>query len=260
MSKFVVNVENQSKSETSGVKTPDAPAFGDYQKPKKRSKLFKIFGILAAALIGILLVGAIGGYFYWQTFKNTPQYSLALLIEAARNERQTEIDALVDTNAVVDDFMPQITEKAVELYGKGLPSQTIQRVAQVAAPVLPAVKERARAELPRVIREKTSGFASVPFTAIVLGADRYLDITRDGDAALIKSKIADRPLEVKMRRSGERWQIVGVRDDQLATRIAQKIGQEIIAVATRGGINKAGETIGIKNLQDLLKQAEDILK
>jgi hypothetical protein len=255
MSKFVVDLNEKSAPDKT-----NAPAFGDYQKPKKRSAFLKIVGVLAALLAVVLLAGAIGGYFYWKSFEDTPQYSLALLIDAARRDDQAAVDQLVDTNAVVDDFMPQITEKAVELYGRGLPPQTLNKVAQVAAPVLPAVKERARAELPRVIREKTDKFSNVPFAAIVLGADKYLDIVQEGDTAFVRSKIADRPLEVKMRRNGKKWQVIGVRDEQLATRIAQKIGQEIIAVAGKGGINKSAESLGVKNLQDLLKQAEDILK
>jgi len=259
MSRFTVNLENSS-TKSANVKSQNVPSFGEVNPPKKRGRLGKILGIFAAIVGVILLVSAISGYFYWQSLKKTPQYSLALLIDAARNEDQKTIDSLVDTNAVVDDFMPQITDKAVELYGKGLPQATIAKVAQVAAPVLPAIKDRAKAELPRVIREKTDKFSSVPFFAIVIGADRYLEINQTGDLATVKSKIVERPLEVKMKKNGDKWQVIGVKDEQLATRIAQKVGQEIIAVATKGGIRKAGETLGIKNLQDLLNQAGDILK
>lgn len=259
MSRFTVDLEN-SPSKSAGGKNQNVPSFGEVNPPRKRGKLGKILGIFAAVVGVILLVSAIGGYFYWQSLKKTPQYSLALLIEAARNEDQKTIDSLVDTNAVVDDFMPQITDKAVELYGRGLPPATLSKVAQVAAPVLPAIKERAKAELPRVIRERTDKFSSVPFFAIVIGADRYLEITETGETATVKSKIQDRPLELKMKKNGERWQVVGLKDEQLSTRIAQKIGQEIIAVAAKGGVRKAGETLGVKNLQDLINQAEDILK
>ena len=48
------------------------------------------------------------------------------------NDQKT-IDEVVDTNAVVDDFLPQITGKAVELYGRGLPPEIISRVSQIAA-------------------------------------------------------------------------------------------------------------------------------
>jgi len=255
MSKFVINLNEQSMSNVQRV-----PAFGEYQQPKAKSRFVKIIGVPAALLGAVLLIAAVGGYFYWQSYKDTPQYSLALLIDAARRGDQTTVDRLVDSDAVVDDFMPQITDKAIELYGRGLPPQALAKVAQVAAPILPIVKERAKAELPRVIREKTDKFANVPFAAIVLGADRYLEITREGDTAFVKSKIADRPLEVKMKRSGDKWQIVGLTDEPLATRIAQKIGQEIILVATKGGIAQAGKSLGVNNLQDLLKQAENILK
>lgn len=259
MSRFTVNLENAATGGTK-AKSQSVPTFGEVNPPRKHGKARKILGIFAAFIAAIVVIAAIGGFFYWQSLKKTPQYSLALLIEAARANDQKTIDSLVNTDAVVDDFLPQITDKAVELYGKGLPPATISKVAQVAAPVLPAVKDRARAELPRVIREKTDKFASVPFFAIVVGADRYLEINEAGDTATVKSKIPERQLEVKMKKNGDKWQVVAVKDEQLATRIAQKIGQEIIAVAAKGGIKKAGETLGIKNLQDLLNQAEDILK
>lgn len=259
MSRFTVNLEDSPRSKAN-IKSKNVPSFGEVTPPKKRGRFGKTFGVFAAIVGVLLLSSAIGSYFYWQSLKKTPQYSLALLIEAARGNDQKTIDSLVDTNAVVDDFLPQITDKAVELYGKGLPPQTISKVAQVAAPVLPAIKERARAELPRVIREKTDKFSSVPFFAIVLGADKYLEINQTGDIATVKSKIQERPLEVKMKKNGDKWQVIAVKDEQLATKVAQKVGQEIIAAATKGGIRKAGETLGIKNLQDLLNQAEDILR
>lgn len=259
MSRFTVNLENSSSSGAQG-KVQSVPAFAEVNPPKKRGKTGKILAVFAALLGLLILIGAIGGYFYWQSLKKTPQYSLALLIDAARNEDQKTIDSLVNTDSVVDDFLPQITDKAVELYGKGLPQTTISKVAQVAVPLLPAIKDRARVEIPRVIREKTDRFSNIPFFAMVIGADRYLEINQTGDTAIVKSKIPERPLELKLKKNGDKWQVIAVKDEQLATRIAQKIGQEIIAVATKGGIKKAGETLGIKNLQDLLNQAGDILK
>ncbi len=259
MSKFTVNLEDEPKIAAKSAPKVNAPAFGDYQQPKKKSGCLKYAGIFAGILAVAAVIGAIGGYFYWQSLKKTPQYSLALLVDAARKDDQKTIDSLVDTDAVVDDFMPQITDKAVELYGKGLPPQALSKIAQIAAPVLPAVKERARAELPNLIRDKTDKLANVPFAAIVIGADRYLDIKQEGETATIKSKIPDQQFELKMKRNGNVWQLIGAKDDKLATKIAQKIGQEIIAAATNKG-SGTGDTFGVKNLQDLLKKANDLLK
>lgn len=256
MSRIFVDLEKQSEPVSSTPKKQNVPSFGEYRKPERKGKFGKILKIVGISLIALLLIGAVGGYFYWQSLKSTPEYSLALLVDAARRDDQRMVDELVNTDAIIDDFMPQITDKAIELYGRGLPPQTISKVAQVAAPLLPAVKQRARAEIPGLIREKTQKFETVPFWAIALGAGRILDIEQSGDQAKVKSNLQERPLEVTMKRKGERWQVVGIRDEVLARRIAEKIGQEIIAAARKGGIENAGKQLGIENLPDILRGTE----
>ena len=217
------------------------------------------FAIAGFVLLGLVLVAGVAALLYYQSLRTTPQYSLALLVDAAKRDDKAEIAKLVDIDGVVDDFVPQITNKAVELYGRGQPPEVLKKVARLALPLLPAVKERARAELPRVIRDRTARFGYVPFFAMVMGAEKYLDIAVNGDIAIVKSKIPEHPLEMKMKLNGDRWQIVGVRDEQLATAIARKIGQEIMAVAVGGG-KKAADEFGIGNLSQLLKQAEELVK
>lgn len=217
------------------------------------------FAIACLVVLGLALAGGIGFFVYYQTLKGTPQYSLALLVDAAKRDDRAEVNSLVNIDAVVEDFVPQITTKAVEMYGRGQPPEVLRKVARIALPLLPAVKERARTELPRVIRERTSQFGSVPFSAMVLGADQYLDITLNGDEATVRSKLPEHQLEMKMRKSGDRWQIVGVRDEKVATAIARKIGQEVMAVAVGGG-KRAADEFGIGNLTDLLRQAEELVK
>ncbi len=219
----------------------------------------RLLAITGLVVLGLVLIAAIGSFFYYQSLKQTPQYSLALLVDAAKRNDSAEIEAVIDSDAVVEDFLPQVTNKAVELFGRGQPPEVLRKVARLALPLLPAIKDRARAELPRVIRERTTRLGSVPFFALVFGADQYFDITVDGGTAIVKSKVADRPLEVKMRKNGDRWQIVGVRDEQLATAIASKIGQEIMAIAVNGQQNAVDE-FGIGNLSELLRQAEELVK
>jgi hypothetical protein len=217
------------------------------------------FAIAGVVLIGILLIAGISVLLYYQSLKYTPQYSLALIVDAAKRDDKAEVSRLIDIDAVVDDFTPQVTNKAVELYGRGQPPEVLRQVARLALPLLPAIKERARAELPRVIRDRTARFGAVPFFAMVVGADQYLDIAVEGDTAIVKSKIPEHPLELKMRKRADRWQIIGVRDEQLATTIASKIGQEIMAIAVSGG-RRAADQFGIGNLTDLLRQAEELVR
>lgn len=235
--------------------------FGGFTMQPARSRLRKVLAVVFGISVLLLMTTAISGYIYWQSLKGTPQYSLALLVDAAKRDDQAGVDAIVEIDSVVDEFMPQITDKAVEMYGRGLPPQAIQRVAQVAAPVMPAIRNRAKSELPRVIREKTEKFGDVPFAAMVIGADRYLEITPEGDTALVRSKLPEHSFEVRMQRNGDnKWKVVGVRDEQLATSIARKIGQDIIAIAKHRDSKAAGERLGVRNLTELLRAAEEIFK
>lgn len=258
MSRFEVNFNQQEASEEKAKQT-DAPAFGVNENPKKKSRWKKILGILAISLGAVLLIALIGGFFYWQSVKSSPEYSLALLVDAARRDDQAEIEKIVNVDSVVDDFVPQITDKAVELYGRGIAPSVINKLAVAVSPYLPAVKQRAKMEIPGLIREKTSKFENVPFWAIALGARRVLDINETGDTAIVKYNSAQRPFEVTMKRNGDRWQIVAIKDEIIARRIAEKIGQEIIAAAKNGDVEKAGRQIGIQNLKDILNNS-DIFK
>jgi hypothetical protein len=125
---------------------------------------------------------------------------------------------------------------------------------------MPAIKDRARAELPRVIRRKTEAFGRVPFGAMVIGADRYLVIDAKNDKiAAVRSKLPEHSFEIEMKREDGTWKVSSVRDDQLATNIARAVGQEIVAVAAKGG-NPARNNLGVRNLGDILRQAEDLFK
>jgi hypothetical protein len=219
-----------------------------------------LFRKIFISLILLAVVVTAAGCLYWRSLKTTPQYSLALLIDAARRNDKSAVGSLVDTDKVVDDFVPQIVNSAVDMYGRGLPAQTIANLAVVAQPIMPALKDRARTELPRVIRDRTSKFDYVPFPAIVMGADRYLDIKINGDTASVTSKIPDKPLELKMTRIGDHWQVVGIEDKDLAENIARTVGQQIIAIASGAKIGDAGKNLGVKNLADVLKQAEELLR
>jgi hypothetical protein len=94
---------------------------------------------------------------------------------------------------------------------------------------------------------------------MVVGAERYLVIENAGETATVRGKSNDR-LELKMRKVGDRWKVVGLNDDQLATDIARTIGQQLIEFATRGLTKKAAETFGVGNLADVLRQAEELVR
>lgn len=257
MSKFTVDLRKMPV-EPSGYAGAVPPPVVSSDNGIRGRRLRRTAWTAGVVIVLALLACCAAGLLYWQHLKTMPQYSLALLVDASRRGDKSTTDNLVDMNAVVDDFMPQITAKAIELYGRGLPPETIQKIANLARPLMPAVNDRARSELPNVIRERTGALQNVPFIAMVVGADRYLDIRIDGDMAQVISRSQDHPFEIRMKRQGDRWRIVGIKDDRLAAAIAQKIGQQIVAAVARNSGTNGGETLGIQNLGNILKQAEDI--
>lgn len=215
-----------------------------------------LFYISITALV-IAAIGGIGGYFYWQHLKTTPQYSLALLIDAAKRNDQAEMDRLVSIDAVVDDFAPQVIDQAAEIYGRVLPQRVIEKLRSLSDVMRPAVKQRARAEMPELIRRQTARYDNVPFFGFVVGADRYLNVSVEGNEAIVTSKLPQHTFKVKMRRVEDRWQVVGVDDTELAKQLARSIGQELMALAVGDNIEEAARSLGISDLSDLLKKAAD---
>ena len=264
MSQFVVNLSEPEKDEPK----PAAPVLEKIKTPypevknesKKRGGCGRILGISGIVLAVLLLFGVVAGYFYWQGVKTTPQYSLALLVDAARRNDQAAIDELVDTDAVVESFLPQVTDKAVELYGRNLPADKIGKVKDAATPLMPAIKQRARAEVPRVIAEKTDKFSGIPYWAIAIGAGYYLDVKQDGETATVTSQIPERQFELTMKRNGDKWRVVGIKDEALAKRIAETVGQELIAISTKESLKKASEKLKAPELQNVQKKIEDLFR
>ncbi|MFL6375163.1 MAG: hypothetical protein ACJ73D_10895 [Pyrinomonadaceae bacterium] len=220
------------------------------------SRRLKITAIAAAALV-VLAGGAF--LLYYQSLKKTPQYSLALLIDAARRNDKDQFAQLIDTDAVVDDFVDQVMDRAVDLYGRGVPQVVIDKARGLTGPILPIIKSQAHDRLAAAIKVRTQKFANVPFFVMAFAADRYLQIDVNGDIATVHSKIEDRPLDIKMKRNGDRWQVVSVKDDQLATDVARSIGQELMDLAETKITDAAAQRLGVGNLLNLVRQAENLL-
>ena len=224
----------------------------------------RILAVTGAAAIILVAVSAVAGFLYWRHVKSTPQYSLALIVEATKADDTEQLERLIDTDAAVDAFLPQIVEQAVDMYGRGLPPTLVKHITSIATPFLPVVKKRARAELPKVLREKTRMFEDVPFWVAVFGAERLLNFEyKENGTVTVTGKQENRPFELTMKRNGEVWQVVGVKDRAFAKRIAEKFGQEMIAAAKNRGkqrIERLGKEVGIPNLGEIIKKTEDILK
>ncbi|REJ77745.1 MAG: hypothetical protein DWQ47_15365 [Acidobacteria bacterium] len=257
MSRFEVELNDEQE-------TPVFSAVEDASKSASRRRIIlRVVSVLSLLVIVVAVGAAIAGVFYYRSLVDSPQYVLAQIVNAAHNSNDEKIAELVDTDAVVEDFVPQVTDKAIEMYGRGLPKETIAKAKIVATPILPVVKQRARAELPGLLRDRTESLKNVPFWGLVVGADQYLQIETEGDRSVIKSQSEERPLELVLARSEGQWRVVAVRDEELARNVAGRIGQELIFLAKKAGegkVDDVGRRLGIDGIGDLLKKAEEIFR
>lgn len=181
--------------------------------------IFAILGVIVVAVLGI------GGYFYWESFKSKPGYSLALLIDAAARDDQKAIDELFDTDKVVEDYAAQVKDQA----GKSpiVIGPLKPMVENFIKNNMPRIKERAREEVKTRIKEVGSMAEGKPFVVYAFALPWVIDIKEDGDNATATISTPTNQIELKMQRNGDRWKVVGAKDDQAVNRIVERVISDI---------------------------------
>lgn len=199
-------------------------AQGVATKNKPRgSRVKKVLGIIALLVCGFVLIALIGGFFWWQHYKTGPAYSLALLVDAAQRNDMETVDRLVDTDKIVDNFVPQILEKAKDGSSSLLNPQLSRQLQTLVPKMLPQVKRTVHDELTKEIKEFSERAEGKPFPLIAVSIPFVMDFKEEGDTAQVTGKIKDKPIEMTMQRDGDHWKIIAIKNDELAARIIKSV-------------------------------------
>ncbi len=222
-----------------------------YQTPvatPTRSRAKRVLGVFAVVLlVGALALG-VGGFFYWRSFQTTPAYSLALLVDAAQRGDTATFNSLIDVDKVAQNFVPQVTEKLSARYGGVLTGPVKLIVDGLIPQFLPNVKTQIREQLNQKVQEIGIKSKDYPFPLVALGTRWRTNITENGDMAQARVALKDRLVDLTLQREGERWKVVGVKDDALAERIADQVAKKLPAPGT------------VPNVGGLLDQLPDDIK
>jgi hypothetical protein len=238
--RIVISLDDEGQPQPQQVRPlspPNAPR-GSYGLPvgqtpaaKPKGRVKRVLGMLMLLLLlGAIALGA-GGFFYWRSFQTTPAYSLALLADAAQRGDTATFNELVDTDKVAESFVPQVTEKLSERYGGALAGPIKGLVDKLIPQFLPGVKAQIREQLNQKVKEAGEGSKDYPFPLLALGLKWKASVTENGDTAQASLTLKDRPVELTLQRKGERWQVVGAKDDALAGKIAEQVAKKIPAQA-----------------------------
>ena len=218
-SRIVINVDD-------GAKKKGAPGGGRgfFGRIGRGGRALSVGGLV---LLALLLVALVGGLVWWQGYKRSPSYSLALLVDAARRDDAQTVDGSIDSDQVAQSLAPQVIDHALASVGGMGSLPAPRRQIEAALPnLLGGMREQVRAEIMNGIKEATSrGRAGqMPFFVLALLPRLLGSIREEGDAAtVLVSKGDGRSTELSMKREGERWRVVGVKDDELAAGIAARI-------------------------------------
>jgi hypothetical protein len=220
--RIVINLEDPQKG--SKGQRPAQGGFG--ASPRKKSRIWKILGVLAGLVLVVIFAAAAGGYLWWQNYKSKPAYSLALVVDAVQRNDMKAFDSMVDTDKIVDNLVPQVTDKASANYASMLPSAVRRQVETVLPSVLPGIKQRVHDQVAAQVKELSASAQGKPFVLVAIGLPWVVDVTQTGDAAKVSLKLRDRSVELTMQKNADLWRIVGVKDDQLTQRILESAAKD----------------------------------
>ena len=79
-------------------------------RTRRGGRARKALGVGALVTLGLLAAAAVGGYLWWRSYQKGPEYSLALLVDAARRDDLRAVDEMVDSDRVADGLAPQVVE------------------------------------------------------------------------------------------------------------------------------------------------------
>jgi hypothetical protein len=197
------------------------------RRSPRRGRPGKILGVIMAILL-LLAIGIGGGcYFWWQGYKSSPGYSLALIVDAAQRNDTATFGQLVDIDKIVDNFIPQIENKAAAQLPGVVDDLLGKQIDSLLPKVLPKVKQAVRDEIAGEIKQLAKKNQGKPFPLIVLAIAYTVKTQQQGDSATLDVTFKD-PLQLTMQRIGDRWKVIAVKDDALAARIVNDAASQVI--------------------------------
>ena len=179
-------------------------------------------------LAGLLIIGAAAGFFWWQYYKTTPAYSLALVVDAVQRNDGAAFDRLIDMEKVVDNLMPQVAQTATGGLASDFASGLRTQLQSLAPSVMASVKQTIREEIRKRINELAGSAGARPFFLTALAMPFKANISKRDETAKVSINTGDDQVELSMERiDGSHWRVISLRDDALATRIANNIVKDL---------------------------------
>src|SRR5919107_5852520 len=152
----------------------------------------RVLGATGLVVIGVLLVLLVGSYMWYQGFRKSPPYSLALLLDAAQHDDVRAVETMIDADQIAQGFVPQVIENLAGT-GSQLPPQARASLTATLPALLPRVRETMRDEIARALKGVGPNESSnLPFFVKALGVRQMATVVERGDAATLNVRAGHR--------------------------------------------------------------------
>ena len=206
---------------------------GSSAAPRRR-RWPKVLAVLAAFCVVLVLIVGTVLFLWWRQYQKTPAYSLALIVDAAQRDDMVAFQKQLDDEQIAGNLVASVRDKASARYGIALTDSLQRKIDTLLPALLPQMKDKIHTEVAKEVKEFSSRAQSKPFVVVALTISSLATITMDGDNARVSASIPDRPIELALRRDGDRWKIVDFKDDVLVQRVVDGMMKDLPAV---GGID-----------------------
>jgi hypothetical protein len=186
--------------------------------------------VLALLLAVFVLLVAGGIFFWWQHYKTTPSYSLAVLVDAGQRNDLATVQSLVDTDQVVKNFTGEVIDKAASRYGMALGDGGREKIQALAPTLVPRLKESVNAALGARIKEISEKAEHKPFILVALGLPYFVNVDVTGDNAKATVQVKNQAVELDLSRSTDGWKVIGYHDEVLVQRAIDQVIKDLPAV------------------------------
>jgi len=206
------------------------PGQGPAARRPKGRRWLRILAILAVIFVVVIAVIAVAGFFSWRRFQASPEYSFALLIDAAQRNDQEQLSKLIDEDEIAKNMVATVNQKAIARYGGAINANTQQQIDKLMPTLLPRVKQTIHDEVANEIKTFTANSEPKPFIVLLVTVSSLMKITTEGDTAKASASISNRNIDLTLHRDADRWKLVGLNDDALVQRVVDSVMKDLPAI------------------------------
>lgn len=214
----------------------DAPQGGPPQRGRVRGGKRRLWARVLAAVIGVILVGVVAlaavGFFWWRHYQSTPDYALAVLVDAVQRNDVAEFEKLIDGQEIAKNMVASVSQKAAGRYGFALNSSIQQRIDSAMPSLMPRLQEVIHDEVVQELKVLASKSEPRPFIFLAVTVASFLKVKTEGDTARATAALSDRSIELGMRRDADRWKVIEYKDDAVVQRVVDGIMKDLPAIGS----------------------------